>query len=66
MSNPGDEGTWSIGDPTNPTEDDAMCGSEVAAHSNAAALSRDNRVIGVWNGDDLEALYFDGTQWRKS
>lgn len=62
---PGDAGTWSIGDPNNPSRDDAMSGSEEAARNNAAAISRDiERVTAVWHGSECVALYFEGRAYR--
>ena len=62
---PGDAGTWSIGDPNNPSRDDAMSGSEDAARKNAAAISRDiERVTAVWHGSECVALYFEGRAYR--
>lgn len=62
---PGDAGTWSIGDPNNPSRDDAMSGSEEAARKNAAAISRDlEKVTAVWHGADCVALYFEGRAYR--
>lgn len=62
---PGDRGTWSIGDPLNPSRDDAMSGTEAAARANAKALSNE-RIVAVWSGDECVALYWGGNEWRKS
>lgn len=62
---PGDRGVWSIGDPPNPTPDDAVCGSEEFARRCASEMSN-TRVMAVWHGPDLIALYFEGHPWRRA
>ena len=62
---PGDRGVWSIGDPSNPTPDDAICGSESMARENAREMSN-TRVMAVWSGPDLIALYFERQPWRRA
>lgn len=64
--NPGDRGVWSIGDPLNPSRDDAMSGTEGAARANAKALSNNERIVAVWNGDQCVALYWGGNEWRQN
>ena len=64
-SRPGDRGVWSIGDPPNPTQDDAVCGSEEFARRCASEMST-TRVMAVWHGPDLIALYFEGQPWRRA
>jgi hypothetical protein len=63
-SRPGDRGVWSIGDPLNPTPDDAMCGSESAARHNAREMSSPERIMAVWHGAACVALYWEGKPWR--
>jgi hypothetical protein len=60
---PGDAGVWSVGDPNNPTREDALCGSESAARENAKAIS-DRRVAAVWHGTECVALYFECRAYR--
>lgn len=60
---PGGRGVWSVGDPNNPSREDAMCGSEAAARENAKAIS-DVRVAAVWHGTECVALYFEGRAYR--
>lgn len=61
---PGDRGVWSIGDPGNPTPDDAMCGTEEAARNNARQLSGLDRVVAVWHGCECVCLYFEAREFR--
>lgn len=63
---PGDCGVWSIGDPLTPTLDDAMSGTEADARLNAKALSTNERIVAVWNGDQCVALYWGGNEWRQN
>lgn len=68
---PGDRGVWSIGDPLNPSRDDAMCGTEEAARRNAREMSGLDRIVAVWHGSDCIALdcialYWEGQEWRRS
>lgn len=62
---PGDRGVWSIGDPLNPSRDDAMCGTEEAARRNAREMSGLDRIVAVWHGSDCIALYWEGQEWRR-
>ena len=62
---PGDRGVWSIGDPLNPSRDDAMCGTEEAARLNAREMSGLDRIVAVWHGSDCIALYWEGQEWRR-
>lgn len=60
---PGGAGVWSVGDPDNPTREDAMCDSESEAFNKAKMLS-ERKVAAVWHGTECVLLYFEGRAFR--